>query len=95
MKIERGQGFKMANKKGTSTVRSRCQEGWRLFFQIGDEYTSVINVEPQGRDWSRHRRAVEKHKGHIEDCEICRPGLKELQMTLEEVAVDDVGAGSY
>ncbi len=78
----------MANKFAPMT-KVRCQEGWRLFFVIGDEYTRVVNISPQPRDWERHEKAVKQHKEHIEQCSMCRSGLKEIQLTLEEMAVEN------
>ena len=71
-------------------TKVRCQEGWRLFFKIGELYTAMTNMAPMHRDWSKHADAVEEHKKHIEDCDYCRNGIKELQMTLEEMAVEGV-----
>ena len=72
-----------------SRVKARCQAGWSLFFRIGDLYTSITNLAPEYRDWTKHADAVEEHKNHVESCGFCRKGLKEIQMTLEEMAVAD------
>ena len=87
--INYGKGCKMAKSKVQSTTKARCQEGWRLFFRIGDLYTSNMNQPSYNRKWVEHRKAIEEHKNHIEDCDICNSGLKELQLTLEEMAVAD------
>ena len=78
-------GFEMATKRGGSTTKARCQEGWRLFFRIGDLYTFAMKQKPHERSWEEHQSAVNEHKGHIKGCSICNNGLKELQMTLEEM----------
>ena len=77
--------------QNASMVNARCQDGWSLFFRIGDLYTSITNLAPEYRDWTKHADAVEEHKNHIDDCDFCRKGLKEIQMTLEEMAVADGG----
>lgn len=79
----------MAKNKVASTTKARCQEGWRLFFRIGDLYRFNMKQNPWERKWTEHTKAVEEHKDHIEDCDICNSGLKELQLTLEEMAVAD------
>ena len=75
--------------QNVSMAKARCQDGWSLFFRIGDLYTSLTNLAPEHRDWNKHADAVEEHKNHINDCGFCRKGLKEIQMTLEEMAVKD------
>ena len=75
--------------QNVSKANARCQSGWSLFFRIGDLYTSITNLAPEYRDWNKHAEAVEEHKNHINDCGFCRNGLKEIQMTLEEMAVRD------
>jgi len=75
--------------QNVSMANARCQDGWSLFFRIGDLYTSLTNLAPEYRDWTKHAEAVEKHKNHIESCGFCKKGLKEIQMTLEEMAVID------
>ena len=84
----KGKGFEMAMKRGLSITKARCQEGWRLFFRIGDLYTFAMKQKPHERRWKEHRSAVNEHKEHIKGCSICNSGLKELQMTLEEMAVE-------
>ncbi len=73
--------------QNVSKTKARCQDGWSLFFRIGDLYTSITNLAPEYRDWTKHADAVVKHKNHINDCDFCKKGLKEIQMTLEEMAV--------
>jgi len=75
--------------QNVSMANARCQDRWSLFFRIGDLYTSLTNLAPEYRDWTKHAEAVEEHKNHIESCDFCRKGLKEIQMTLEEMAVRD------
>ena len=77
--------------QNVSMAKARCQDGWSLFFRIGDLYTSITNLAPGYRDWTQHADAVEEHKNHIESCDFCRKGLKEIQMTLEEMVVIDGG----
>ena len=88
MRIERWKGFEMATKRGCSTTKARCQEGWRLFFRIGVLYTFAMKQKPHERSWEEHQSAVNEHKEHIKGCSICNNGLKELQMTLEEMAIE-------
>lgn len=78
----------MAKNKVPSMTKARCQEGWRLFFRIGDLYESNMKQPSYERKWIEHRKAIEEHKSHIDDCDICNSGLKELQLTLDEMAVE-------
>ena len=80
----------MMTKRGLSKTKTRCQDGWRLFFKIGDIYTYNVTQPVDNRDWSDHLSAIKVHKEHVEGCSICNNGLKELQLTLEEMAVEGV-----
>lgn len=72
-----------------STANARCPEGWKLFWVIGDYYTIEIIKEPNARNWSDHKSAVEIHKDHINECQTCDFGIQRIQIQLNELAVED------
>ena len=75
-------------KKKNDETKSRCQEGWRLFFVIGDFYEFNMKQDPENRIWKKHAAAVEEHRSHVVDCSICGPGKKETQIGFEELVVE-------
>lgn len=82
----------MKKKKKKDETKNRCQEGWRLFFVVGDLYEFNMKQDPENRIWKKHAAAVEEHRSHVVDCSICNPGQKEMQIGFEELVVED-GAG--
>lgn len=69
------------------TARSRCSEGWLLFWYIGDLYTIEILKEAHVRDWRDHQKAVDQHREHINDCQDCKVGINRVREEIEEQAV--------
>ena len=82
----------MKKKIKNDETMNRCQEGWRLFFVVGDLYEFNMEQDPENRIWEKHAAAVEEHRLHVFDCSICSPGQKEMQIGFEELVIED-GAG--
>ncbi len=76
-------------KKKNDETKNRCQEGWRLFFRTGDLYQHNMDHPPEDQDWKKHAGAVKEHRSHVDDCSICSPGQKEMQIGFEELVVED------
>lgn len=83
----------MKKKIKNDETKNRCQEGWRLFFVVGDLYEFNTKQDPENRIWKKHAAAVEENRSHVVDCSICNPGQKEMQIGFEELVVED-GTGA-
>lgn len=77
------------NKKKSKT-KNRCQEGWRLFHMMGDSFD--YESKQESPDWERHDEIVKKYDQHNLDCVICQRGRNELQISFEEMKVENGAA---
>jgi hypothetical protein len=71
---------------GNDIANMRCNEGWRLFWIIGDLYQQTIKQPQADRNWHQYNLAKQEKEQHTGGCIQCQEGIKKINEMLTRQA---------